>query len=94
MADDWTLPKICIVTEWKSTCREGTFLYRLGLSNCERSELLIWQVHQFGLGCIKLSTSRGYEEVPKWYSDWSMCTVFDTPGPKLMSLLPYKGVLS
>ena len=20
---------------------------------CERSELLIWQVHQFGLGCIK-----------------------------------------
>ena len=21
--------------------------------NCERSELLIWQVHQFGLGCIK-----------------------------------------
>ena len=22
-------------------------------SYCERSELLIWQVHQFGLGCIK-----------------------------------------
>ena len=36
------------------------------------------QVHQFGLGCIKLSTSKGYKVHPKWYSDWSTCTVFDT----------------
>ena len=42
------------------------------------SELLILQVHQFGLGCIKLSTSKGNKVHPKWYSDWSTCTVFDT----------------
>ena len=40
------------------------------------SELLILQVHRFGLGCIKLSTSKGNKVHPKWYSDWSMCTVF------------------
>ena len=61
--------------------------------NCERSELQIWQVHEFGLGCSKLSTPRGYKEVPKSYSDWSVCTVFDTPEPKLMSLLLYKDFL-
>ena len=43
---------------------------------CERSELLIWQVHQFELGCIKLHTPYRYKVHPKFYSDWSMCTVF------------------
>ena len=44
---------------------------------CEqRSELLIWQVHQFELGCIKLHTPYRYKVHPKLYSDWSMCTVF------------------
>ena len=33
-----------------------------------------------------LSTPRGYKEVPKWHSDWSMCTVFDTPEPKFIHL--------
>ena len=33
-------------------------------------------MHQFGLGCIKLATPRRYKVHPKWYSDWSMCTVF------------------
>ena len=35
-------------------------------------------MHQLGLGCIKLATPRGYKVHPKWYSDWSMCTVFYT----------------
>ena len=39
-------------------------------------ELLIWQVHQFELGCIKLHTSYRYKVHPKLYSDWSMFTVF------------------
>ena len=43
---------------------------------CERSELLIWQVHQFELGCIKLRTPYRYKVHPKLYSDWSICTVF------------------
>ena len=43
---------------------------------CERSELLIWQVHQCELGCIKLHTPYRYEVPPKLYSDRSMCTVF------------------
>ena len=43
---------------------------------CEGSELLIWQVHQCELGCIKLHTLYGYKVPPKLYSDWSMCTVF------------------
>ena len=43
---------------------------------CERSELLIWQVHQFELGSIKLHTPYRYKVHPKLYSDWSMCTVF------------------
>ena len=46
--------------------------------NCERSELLIWQVHQFELGCIKLHTPYRYKIHPELYSDWSMCTVFYT----------------
>ena len=43
---------------------------------CERSELLIWQVHQFELGCIKLHTPYRYKVHPKLYYDWSTCTVF------------------
>ena len=35
-------------------------------------------MYPFGLGCIKLATPRGYKVHPKWYSDWSMCTVFYT----------------
>ena len=50
--------------------------FGLQCSNCERSELLIWQVHQFELGCIKLHTPYRYKVHPKLYSDWSMCTVF------------------
>ena len=43
---------------------------------CERSELLIWQVHQSEYGCIKLHTPYRYKVHPKLYSDWSMSTVF------------------
>ena len=43
---------------------------------CERSELLIRQVHQCELGCIKLHTPYRYEVPPKLYPDWLMCTVF------------------
>ena len=46
------------------------------LYDCERSELLIWQVHQFELRCFKLHTTYRYNVHPKLYSDWSMCTVF------------------
>ena len=45
-------------------------------NNCQRSELLFWQRHQFELGCIKLHTPYRYKVHPKLYSDWSMCTVF------------------
>ena len=45
-------------------------------SYCERSELLIWQVHQFELGCIKLHTPYRYIVHPKLYCNRSMCTVF------------------
>ena len=38
--------------------------------------LFFIQVHRFGLGCIKLSTSKGNKVHLEWYSDWSMCTVF------------------
>ena len=33
-----------------------------------------------------ITTPKWIEEVPKWYSDWSTCTVFYTPEPKLMHL--------
>ena len=45
-------------------------------SYCERSELLICQVHQSELGYIKLHTPYRYKVHPKLYSDWSMCTGF------------------
>ena len=51
-------------------------VYNSFIYYCERSELLIWQVHQFELGCIKLHTPYRYKVHPKLYSDWSMCTVF------------------
>ena len=41
---------------------------RLHYSNCERSELLIWEVHQFELGCIKLHTPYRYKVHPILYS--------------------------
>ena len=46
------------------------------MNNCERTELLIWQVHQFELEFIKLQTPYIYKVHPKLYSDWSMCTGF------------------
>ena len=50
--------------------------HNIAARKCERSELLIWQVHQFELGCIKLHTPYRYKVHPKLYSDWSMRTVF------------------
>ena len=48
-----------------------SFCERIAIANlslmlyCERSELLIWQVHQFELGCIKLHTPYRYKVHPK-----------------------------
>ena len=55
---------------------------RVLLNNCERSELLIRQVYQFELGCIK-QIAHGLIRIPFLYtlgvnqysSDWSVCTV-------------------
>ena len=60
----------------QSTLREEFVEKKYQVYDCERSELLIWQVHQFELGCIKLHTPYRYKVHPKLYSDWSMCTVF------------------
>ena len=55
---------------------EDKIVHHQNGSNCERSELLICQVHQFELGCIKLHTPYRFKIHPKLYSDWSMCIVF------------------
>ena len=37
-----------------------------------------------------ITTPKWIKEAPKWYSDWSTCTVLDTPEPKLMHLTDKK----